>query len=370
MKKKMRAALLYAPNTPVSVEEIEIDDPKPGEVRVKIEAAGLCHTDLQYIRGTMGGGSPMVLGHEGAGIVESVGEGVTTLKEGDHVVMGVLAPCGKCQYCVAGITYMCENCAVPMLCGTQLEGSSRLSKDGKEVYHCFSQSAFAEYAVVGEFTAAKVRDDAPFDKICGIACAIGTGLGAVVKHPRFHMEVGAKVAVIGCGTVGLSAIMGANLVGAGKIVAIDMFENKLALAKELGATHTINASKEDPVARTVLEVGTVDYAFECIGKAVTVNQAYDMTNMQGGVVVVVGAMPMGEMVSFEGFYLGTCAKSVVGVGAGFMSPKYDVPRYVDLYMNGKLPLDKLVTHHYKLEDVNQAIEDLEKGVSVKGVILP
>jgi S-(hydroxymethyl)glutathione dehydrogenase/alcohol dehydrogenase len=245
-----------------------------------------------------------------------------------------------------------------------------LSKDGKEVYHCFSQSSFAEYAIVGEFTAAKVRDDAPFDKICGIACAIGTGLGAVVKHPRFHMEVGAKVAVIGCGTVGLSAIMGANLVGAGKIVAIDMFDNKLALAKELGATHTINASKEDAVARTVMEVGTVDYAFECIGKAVTVNQAYDMTNMQGGIVVIVGAMPMGEMVSFEGFYLGTCAKSVVGVGAGFMSPKYDVPRYVDLYMDGKLPLDKLVTHHYKLEDVNQAIDDLEKGVSVKGVILP
>src|SRR4030042_1916051 len=297
----MKAAVLYALNTPLKVEEVDLADPKAGEVRVKIEAAGFCHADLHYIKGDMPAPLPMVLGHEGAGIVDAVGEGVTTVKPGDHVVMSVIVSCGKCAQCSIGHPYACEPLMKSMclLMGTQLDGTTRLSKNGEPIWHCFSQSSFAEYVVVAETGLAKIRKDAPFDKICALGCAIGTGLNAVLHPPRIRVEPGDRVAVFGCGTVGLSVIMGAKLINAKHIIAIDVLDNKLAVAKELGATLTINASKENPVERTMLEVGPVDFAFDCVGRPELVCQAYDITKGPG-VVVVIGAIPMGVMIPIEG----------------------------------------------------------------------
>ena len=207
-------------------------------------------------------------------------------------MMGVVSPCGKCPHCVAGQPYKCEVCPERRRGGGQpTDGTSRLSKDGEPIYYCFAQSSFAEYVVVGEMAVAKIRKDAPFDKICALGCGVGTGLGAVLNNPRFRMEPGDSVAVFGCGTVGLSVIMGAKLANARHIVAIDMLDNKLAVAKELGATHTVNASKEDPVERTVLDIGPVDYAFECVGIPALVNQAFDITKPLGGTVVIWGQCP-------------------------------------------------------------------------------
>ena len=215
---------------------------------------------------------------------------------------------------------------------------------------------------------AKVQEDVPLERIAGLGCGLGTGLGSVISNPRIRVEPGASVAVLGCGSVGLSAIMGAKLIGASKIVAVDVLDNKLAIAKELGATLTINASKENPVERTVLDIGPVDFAFECVGKPDLINQAFNMIK-SSGTVVIVGAVPFGLTVPFDGFGF-LLGKSIVGVPAGFMRPIVDMPRYVELYTDGKIPLDKLITGTFKLEEINKAVEALEKGEAVKSVILP
>ena len=367
---KIKAAVLYDYNTPLKVEEIELDEPKVGEVRVKIEATGFCHTDLHYITGDMFGPMPMVLGHEGAGIVDAVGPGVTSLKPGDNVVMGVCSPCGRCPQCGAGLPYKCEiGPERRRTGGLPTDGTGRMHKNGEPLYYCFGQSSFAEYVVVNEMGVAKINNDAPFDKVCALGCGIGTGLGAVLNNPRIKVDPGDSVAVFGCGTVGLSVIMGAKLLNVSHIVAIDLLDNKLEVAKEVGATLTINASRRDPVERTVLDIGPVDYAFECVGKPALVNQAFDITKPLGGAALILGAMPMGQTVTFEGFTF-LLGRSVIGVGGGFMRPLYDIPRYVDLYMKGQLPLDKLITHHVKLDDINKAVEMLQKGESIKTVVHP
>lgn len=367
---KIKAAVLYDVNTPLKVEEIELADPKPGEVRVKIDSVGLCQTDVHYMRGVMGCPTPIVLGHEGAGIVDAVGEGVSTVQPGDHVVMGVLVPCGKCRMCLAGKPYQCEISPDRRRLGGQLsDTTTRLSKDGKPIAVAFGQGSFAEYVVVWELSVAKIDEKAPFDKICSLGCGVGTGLGAVINNPKLKVNIGDSVAIFGCGTVGMSAIMGAKLAHAKHIIAVDVLDDKLAIAKELGATHTVNAKKVDPIEYIVLETGGVDFAFECVGVPALVNQAYDVAKPVGGTVVVCGAMAMGQTVTFEGFPF-LLGKSVIGVGAGFMKPGYDLPRYVDLYMGGELPMEKLVTHHFKLDDINEAVELLEKGGCIKAVINP
>jgi len=365
---KIRAAVLYEVNAPLKVEEIELAEPKAGEVRVKILVGGFCHTDLHIMRGEFPTPLPAVLGHEGAGVVDAVGEGVTTVKPGDHVLMGVIVSCGRCVKCATGQPYWCENAAQPMMTGTLLDGTSRLSKDGRTINHVFCQSSFAEYVVVPETGVAKVREDVPLEKIVGLGCGFGTGLGSVISNPRIRVEAGASVAVIGCGSVGLSAIMGAKLIGASKIVAIDVLQNKLAVAREVGATHTIDALKENPVERTLLDAGQVDFVFECVGKPESISQAFDMIKSSGSVVIV-GAVPMGNKVSLDGFGF-LLGKNVVGVPAGFMRPIVDMPRYVELYMDGKIPLGKLITGTFKLQEIHKAVEALEKGQAIKSVVLP
>jgi len=365
---KTKAAVLRALNSPLVVEEIDIDEPKVGEVRVKIEAVGFCHTDVHFMKGEVPGRLPMVLGHEGAGIVDAVGDGVTIVKPGDHVLMGMSSSCGRCVKCISGHPYWCEFASQPMLMGTQWDGTVRFHKGGEDIAHCFAQGCFSQYAITRDTGLAKIREDAPFDKICGLSCGLGTGLGAVLNNPRFTMPIGASLAVFGCGSVGLSVIMAAKLANAKNIVAIDMLDSKLDMATELGATLTINASEEPPVETTVGEIGQVDYAFECVGNPALVTQAFNITKGPG-VVVIVGAAPMGVQFSLPQFNFIT-GKAVVGCSAGFMRPAVDFPRYIDLYMEGKLPLDKLVTHRFKLDDINDAVEALKSGEAIKSAIIP
>jgi S-(hydroxymethyl)glutathione dehydrogenase/alcohol dehydrogenase len=374
MVMKMKAAVLHELGKPVKVEDVTLDEPQANEVLVKVAATGVCHTDLHFIKGDMPQPLPVVLGHEGAGVVEKVGPGVTTLKPGDHVVMMVIYSCGKCRYCTEGQPAMCQEWLGYHLMGTLPGGSKRLHKDGQELNHFFNQSSFAEYAVVNERTAIKIRDDAPLDVVCLLGCGTSTGIGSVINTAAFR--AGQTIAVFGCGGVGLSAIMAAKLSGAAKIFAVDTNDMKLEKARELGAEYVINASKEDPVQRIVALAGGglsyagggVDHAIECTGNVTVMAQAFNSIH-NGGLCVVAGMAPLGAMLSIEpwGFNLGKCIKGSI---QGHIRATLDIPRYVDLYMGGKLPIDKLVSKRYKgLSNINEVLSDLENGKVVRGVVV-
>ena len=305
---RMKAAILEELNKPLKIEEVELDDPKDEEVLVRLVATGVCHSDLHVIKGDMGVPLPVVLGHEGAGIVEKVGRCVTEVKPGDKVICSVTSYCGKCRSCLVGKPYTCERVPVTaMIYGSMADGTMRLRRrNGEPLYHFLCQASFAEYAVVEEEAAVKVRDDAPLDVVCLLACGASTGIGAVVN--KANVEAGSSVAVFGCGGIGLSAIMASYLVGALRIFAVDVLESKLDMARQLGATFTIEA-----------------WRF------------------------------MGDMV-------------LTGCAAGCLRPRYDIPRYVDLFMAGKLPLDKLVSGRYLLRRINDAIQDALDGKIIRGVI--
>lgn len=361
----MKAAVLYENNKPVKVEDVTIDDPKNNEVLVKMVATGVCHTDLHFVKGEMPQPLPVVLGHEGAGIVEKVGPNVTTLKEGDHVVLMVAYSCGKCRYCVSGQPAMCPEWLGYHMIGTLPDGTKRLHKDGQDLNHFFSQSSFAEYAVVHERTAIKVRDDAPLDVVCLLGCGTTTGMGAVLNTAG--VRAGDTVAIYGCGGVGLSALMAAHLAGAAKIIAVDTNEMKLQKAKDLGADFLVNAATENPPQKILEITGTgADHALECIGNAEVISQAFSSIH-NGGKCVVVGMAPFGAMVQIAPFEF-LLGKTITGSVQGHIRAAVDVPRYADLFMTGKLPLDKLVSKYYKLDQINEAFEALEKGQVVRSVV--
>jgi S-(hydroxymethyl)glutathione dehydrogenase/alcohol dehydrogenase len=365
---RMKAAILEELNAPLKVEEVELADPKDEEVLVRLVATGVCHSDVHVIKGDMGVPLPVVLGHEGAGIVEKVGRSVTEVKPGDRVVCSVTSYCGKCRSCLVGMPYTCERVPVTaMIYGSMADGTTRLRrKNGEELHHFLCQASFAEYAVVEEEAAVKVRDDAPLDVVCLLACGASTGIGAVVNKAR--IPAGSSVAVFGCGGIGLSAIMAAHLVGALRIFAVDLLDSKLEKARELGATDVINAAKEDAVA--VIQAATggwgADYGFEAIGKPDIITQAYNATR-PGGMTVVLGIAPLGSTFTIEAWrFMGEMV--LTGCAAGCLRPRYDIPRYVDLFMAGKLPLDKLVTARYPLKRINDAIRDTLEGKIIRGVI--
>jgi len=371
---KMKAAVLYEVGKPVKVEEVTLDEPQANEVLVKVAATGVCHTDLHFIKGDMPQPLPVVLGHEGAGVVEKVGPGVTTLKPGDHVIMMVAYSCGKCRYCVSGKPAMCAEWLGYHMMGTLPSMTKRLKKDAQELNHFFSQSSFAQYAVVHERTAIKIREDAPLDVVCTMGCGISTGIGSVINTAG--LKAGQTIAVFGCGGVGLSAVMAAKLSGAAKLIAVDTNDMKLEKAKELGAEYLINASREDPVQRILgiaggglsYSGGGVDYAIECTGNAAVMAQAFGSIH-NGGVCVVVGMAPLGAMLSIEPWAL-NLGRTIKGCVQGDIRAPIDIPRYIDLYMGGKLPIDKLITKRYKgLDRINETIEDFEKGKTVRGVIV-
>jgi S-(hydroxymethyl)glutathione dehydrogenase / alcohol dehydrogenase len=351
----IKASILPDRNAPLVVEEVTLDAPKTGEVLIRIAASGVCHSDLSVIDGTLPLPTPIVLGHEGAGVVEAVGPEVTSVKAGDHVVLSWRPHCGRCPYCLRGQPYLCDLASRMSLSGTMLDGTRRLRRGADELFHMTQTSSMAEYAVVPETGAIPIDPDIPLDKAALVGCAVTTGVGAVFNTAR--VEAGASVAVFGC--------------GAGEpIIAVDLLDSKLEAAKRLGATHAINAKSSDAPTRIrdLTDGEGADYAFEAIGNPEVVGQAYDSVR-RGGKVVVIGVANMMAQISVPHLTLVLQEKAVLGSCYGSARPHSDMPRLLKLYKAGRLKLDEMVTRTYKLSEVNQAFDDLRNGVNLRGVLV-
>lgn len=350
---------MYGVNQPLVIEDVEVDEPRAGEVLVKTSASGVCHSDLHFMEGSYPTQTPIVLGHESAGVVEKVGEGVTTVKPGDRVVVAFVSSCGHCDSCVQGRPALCMN--------TQTLGrNDRLKLNGQPMPQFANMSAFAEYQLVSANACVHVPDAVPMEVACLVGCSVMTGVGAVSNTAK--IPVGSTVAVIGAGGVGLNVIQGAALAGASKIIAVDLLENKLAAAKEFGATDVVDGSKDDPV-KTVQAMtgGGVDYAFEAIGLAKTAEQAFAMAK-RGGTAVVVGMIPVTQMVSVPGAaFLGE--KGIIGSFYGSTRQTHDMPWLMELYRQGRLKIDELITKRWELGQINEAYAALKNGEVNRSVIM-
>jgi Zn-dependent alcohol dehydrogenase len=354
----MRAAVLRAPGAPVTIEEVRVRDPGPGEVRVALRAAGLCHSDLSVIDGSIPYPTPVVLGHEGAGVVEAVGARVTAVKEGDAVVLSTLAHCGRCVACEVGRPTECRNAPNPK------ETRPFTLEGGGDGYQFANASAFAERTVVREQCAIGIDARVPFDRAALIGCGVMTGVGAVLNRAR--VETGASMAVFGLGGIGLSCVQGGVLAGAARIIAVDVVPAKLELARRLGATHTIDASKEDPVAAIRdLTRGGADYTFEAVGNLAVIRQALDALGA-GGSLTIVGVPKIGSRFDFvvHALYQN---KAILGCRYGTARPRRDFPMLADLYLGGRLKIDELITRRYALDDFATALDDLRAGTLARGV---
>jgi S-(hydroxymethyl)glutathione dehydrogenase / alcohol dehydrogenase len=365
----VRAAVLRAVNEPLSVEEVELADPGAGEVLIRLHASGVCHSDWNVVSGATANPFPVVLGHEGAGIVETVGGGVSAVAEGDHIVLSWLPACGRCFFCAQGRPSLCEHAMEGMFEGTLPSGALRLSQNGDALYHYSFLSTFAERCIVPEECCVRIRPDAPLDVAALVGCAVMTGVGAVINRAR--VEPGSAVAVFGAGGVGLSVVLGARLAGAGTIVAVDPVELKRKLAGDLGATHAVDPTGDDPAAalRDLTDGRGVDYAFDAAGVPGIVTQAYDSAR-RGGTVVCIGIPPVGAEANLPGPSLPRDEKIVTGSFYGSCRPHVDMPLLLDLFMDGRLPLDKLVTRTYALEEVNDAFTAMNQGEVARAVIRP
>ena len=372
---KIRAAVLnaigakapYAESKPLAIEEVELAAPGHGEVLVKIAAAGLCHSDLSVINGDRPRPMPMALGHEAAGVVEQLGEGVTDLQRGDHVVLVFVPSCGHCGPCAEGRPALCEPGAAANGAGTLLSGARRLTRNGEIINHHLGCSVFAEYATVSRRSVVKIDREVPLDEAALFGCAVLTGVGAVVNTAQ--VRAGASVAVIGLGGVGLASLLGARAAGARHIIAVDLADAKLDLAKSLGATHTFNAGSADCQAQIrELTAGGVEYAFELAGSVRALDLAYRITR-RGGTTVTAGLPPptatfalppvnlVAEERTLKGSYIGTCV------------PSRDIPRYIELYRQGRLPVDRLMSGKLKLEEINHGFDLLHEGKAVRQVVV-
>jgi alcohol dehydrogenase len=372
---KIRAAVLsqmgtptpYAKTRPLVIEELDLAPPGHGEVLVKIAAAGLCHSDLSVINGDRPRPMPMVLGHEAAGIVEELGEGVTDLARGDHVVLVFVPSCGHCPPCSEGRPALCEPGAAANAAGTLLGGARRLSRNGTPINHLLGCSSFAEYATVSRRSLVKVDPELPLAEAALFGCAILTGVGAVVNTAK--VRAGATTAVIGLGGVGLASVLGARAAGARTIVAVDLSDAKLELAKSLGATHTVNATAPDAVER-IREAtkGGVEYAFELAGSVRAFETAYKITR-RGGTTVTAGLPPPTATMPLSPLNLVAEERTVKGSYIGTCVPSRDIPRFVDLYRQDRLPVKRLMTGTLKLEDINEGFDLLHEGKAVRQVIV-
>lgn len=365
----MRAVVFSGVDQPIEVADVDLARPGPGEVRVKIAAGGVCHSDLHVRRGEWDVPVPLVMGHEGSGTIIEVGAGVTGLSEGDHVILSWVAPCGKCRYCLAGKEARCQVAATIVAPGGVLQdGTSRLSRGGQVLHHYLGVSSFAEEAVVPASGAVKIRRDAPLDTMALVGCAVATGVGAVTNTA--NVEAGATVVVIGCGGVGLSVVQGARLVGAERIVAIDIRGEKTALARTMGATDELIVADGDPVEllRELLPHGA-DYVFDAIGMTRTTEQAIQMLGL-GGAAVVVGLPPTGARASFEPLVLAEADQKILGSNYGSVRPAIDLPKLVDRYMAGELLLDELVSSRRPLDQAVASLDDLQNGIALRTLLLP
>ncbi len=357
----MKAAVMRAIKQPLTIEDIEISKPGPREVLIRTVAAGVCHSDLHFHNGSYMYPTPAVLGHESAGVVEEVGSDVSYVQKGDHVITCLSVFCGHCEYCLGGRPSLCTKGDTRR----RPDQPPRLKKGDEVVHQFLDLSSFAEQMLVHEHAIVKITKDMPLDRAALIGCGVTTGMGAVLNTARIH--AGSTVAVIGCGGVGLSAIQGASIGGAGRIIAIDVLESKLELARKFGATDTVNASEGDPVAQVqALTSGGVDYSFEAIGLKISTEQAWGMIK-NGGTATVIGMIPIGTKVELDGVSF-LFEKKIQGSNMGSNRFRFDMPKYVDFYLNGKLNLDDLISQHLKLEDVNKAFADLEKGEVARTVL--
>jgi len=363
---EIKAAVLYEANTPLVVEPVQLDEPKDGEVLVRIGAAGVCHSDYHVMKGEWTPPLPIVLGHEAAGIVEEVGAGVGRVRPGDRVILNFRPNCGWCAHCSRGEPVLCNGADSERW--LLFDGTARLhTTAGQDLNHFARTASFAEYAVVPESGAVPVRDDVPLDKAALIGCSVMTGVGAVINTAR--VEAGSSVLVIGCGGVGLNCIQGAVLAGAERIIAVDLKANKLEYARQFGATDVLDASEGDTAAR-VLELtgGGVDYAFEAIGFSKTIVDCYESTRL-GGTTVVVGMAPEDDMMTIPALSLPRTEKVLRGSWYGSARPWLDLPKMVELYMGGRLQVDPLVSRTYPLDEINEAYEALDRGDVARSVLL-
>jgi len=372
---KIKAAVLnamgmqppYAESKPLAIETVELDPPGHGEVLVKIAAASLCHSDLSVINGDRPRPTPMVLGHEAAGVVEELGPGVQDLKKGDHVVLIFVPSCGHCLPCAEGRPALCEPGAAANTAGTLLSGARRLHRDGTPLHHHLGCSAFAEYATVSRNSLIKIDSELPLDEATLFGCAVLTGVGAVLNTAR--VTPGSTVAVVGLGGVGLSSVLGAILAGARQIVAVDVLADKLEFAKKLGATDGFNASSADCVDQVRAATnGGVEFAFELAGSVKAMELAYKITR-RGGTTVTAGLPPAAHTIPVPQVNLVAEERTVKGSYIGTCVPMRDLPRYVSLYRRGRLPVDRLMTGRLKLPEINAAFDRLREGKAVRQVVL-
>ncbi|GAA1365530.1 zinc-dependent alcohol dehydrogenase family protein [Arthrobacter rhombi] len=362
----MKAAILRRAGDPLSLEEVQLAEPKAGEVRVRVEAAGVCHSDLHYMNGDLHAHLPAVLGHEGVGIIDAVGASVTRVNPGDRVVMTWRPRCGECEFCTSGRPGLCVLGAVQGSTGGLPDGSSRISQDGKTVHHLMGVSCFAEACVVSERSVVKIPADVPANVAAIAGCAVITGVGSVLNH--MSGSTGQSVLVVGAGGVGLSAIMGLNLVGAGPIIVADTVEARLDLALELGATHAVNVSQQD-LSDVLDDVapGGVKWALDAVGSSTTMEQAFGSLGT-GGTLVAVGLGRVEETFAVPINLLVQRERRVVGSLYGSSNPPVQLPQILELYRSGKLPLERLVGRVYALDEVNEAYRDLVRSAVGRSVI--
>jgi len=366
----VRAAVAFEAGKPLSIETVQLEGPKEGEVLVEVKATGICHTDAFTLSGEDPEGLfPAILGHEGAGVVVETGPGVTSLKPGDHVIPLYTPECRQCDYCLNPKTNLCQAIRVTQGQGLMPDGTSRFSFGGKPVLHYMGTSTFANYTVLPEIALAKIRSDAPFDKVCYIGCGVTTGVGAVINTAK--VEPGSNVVVFGLGGIGLNVIQGARLVGANMIVGVDINDSKKALAETFGMTHFVNPKEvEGDIAPHLVELtgGGADYSFECIGNVNTMRQALECCHKGWGVSVIIGVAGAGQEIATRPFQLVT-GRVWKGTAFGGARGRSDVPQIVDWYMDGKINIDDLITHTLPLEKINDAFHLMHEGKSIRSVVV-
>ncbi len=367
---KIKAAVAWGPGQPLSIEDIDLEGPKAGEVLVKMVATGVCHTDAYTLSGSDPEGLfPSVLGHEGAGIVTAVGDGVTSLTEGDHVIPLYTPECRTCKFCLSGKTNLCVKIRATQGKGLMPDGTTRFSKNGKPIFHYMGCSTFAEYSVIPEIALAKVDAKAPLDKICLLGCGVTTGIGAVLNTAK--VEKGSTVAVFGLGGIGLSVIQGAKMAGASRIIGIDINDAKWDMAKKFGATDFLNPKKFDkPVQQVVIEMTEwgVDYSFECVGDVKLMRAALECAHRGWGQSIVIGVAGAGQEIATRPFQLVT-GRKWTGSAFGGVKGRTELPGYVHDYMAGKIKIDEMITYTLPLTEINKAFEHMHHGRSIRSVIL-
>jgi S-(hydroxymethyl)glutathione dehydrogenase/alcohol dehydrogenase len=366
---KTRAAVAWQAGKPLTIEEVELQGPKAGEVLVEIKATGICHTDYYTLSGADPEGLfPAILGHEGAGVVVDVGAGVKSLRKGDHVIPLYTPECRECKFCLSQKTNLCQAIRSTQGRGLMPDATSRFSLNGQPLLHYMGTSTFSNYIVVPEIALAKIREDAPFDKVCYIGCGVTTGLGAVLFTAK--VEAGANVVVFGLGGIGLNVIQGAKMVGAGKIIGVDINPARQELARQFGMTHFINPNEVENVVDAIIQLtdGGADYSFECIGNTKVMRQALECCHKGWGQSIIIGVAEAGAEISTRPFQLVT-GRTWKGSAFGGARGRTDVPKIVDWYMEGKINIDSLITHTLKLEDINEGFRLMKAGESIRSVVV-